>query len=238
MGDRVLITGPGFLLMGRRKRPLNADAPYQELAQTLRELRTQAGLSYRTMADRISDPGCSASTLSRADGGQCLPRKSVVIAYGSACGASAGAMETLWRRARSNTRAAKGNRNTRRTTTSPWRPAETSTTRARVLELIDEPLQLLQAMQQLHRAAGEPSLRELQRRAQRMRLPALPKSTLADILTGIRVPTEQQLMTFVVCCGEAGPRALRWRSAYQRTFRPPVSPGQGAGSLVHRIQWS
>lgn len=199
--------------MGRQKRPLNEGAPFGELARSLRVLREGAGLTYRTMAARIADPGCSAATLSRADSGDFLPRKGVVIAYGTACGASRERMTQIWNRAAGQARrlnaAAGGARREALLGGGALRP--------RRLELIWEPAHLLLAMHHLRSRAGEPSLREIQSRARRLGLPPLPKSTVADLLGGIRLPTEQQFMAYVTCCGVDSAELGRWLLAYRRT---------------------
>ncbi|WP_143569323.1 helix-turn-helix domain-containing protein, partial [Streptomyces acidiscabies] len=82
--------------MGRRKVPLTDSAPYYELASWLRSLRRGAGLTYREMACRVERPGCSAVTLSRADSGRVLPRRCVVEAYATACGASEQQARAMW----------------------------------------------------------------------------------------------------------------------------------------------
>jgi hypothetical protein len=190
--------------MGRQKRPLNEDAPFGELARSLRALRKDARLTYRTMAARIADPGCSAATLSRADSGDFLPRKEVVVAYGAACGVSRERMVHMWNQAagqarRLNAATGGGARGETVPAGAGFRP--------RLLELIWEPVHLLLAMHHLRSSAGDPSLG----------LPPLPKSTVADLLSGIRLPTEEQFMTYVTCCGVPEVETRRWLSAYRRT---------------------
>ncbi|NGO69425.1 helix-turn-helix domain-containing protein, partial [Streptomyces boncukensis] len=70
---------------GRRENPLDpALGPVPEFASRLRELREEAGgPTYREMA-RLT--GYSASSLSRAAGGEQLPSLPVTVAYVTACG--------------------------------------------------------------------------------------------------------------------------------------------------------
>ncbi|GAA3635752.1 hypothetical protein GCM10022223_62740 [Kineosporia mesophila] len=193
---------------------MSEEAPFGELARSLRALREDAGLTYRTMAAQIADPGCSAATLSRADSGDLLPRKEVVVAYGTACGASREQMVHVWNQAAGRARRLNAATGGARVETlhagAVFRP--------RLLELIWEPVHLLLAMHHLRSSAGEPSLREIQSRARRLGLPPLPKSTVADLLSGIRLPTEQQFMTYVTCCGVPEAEERRWLLAYRRTM--------------------
>ncbi|MGW2545520.1 helix-turn-helix domain-containing protein, partial [Kitasatospora sp. NPDC001574] len=86
--------------MARRKNAMPSAAPHYELAQWLRALRAESGLTYRQMAGRITRSGCSSATLSRADSGSALPRLGVVEAYAAACGASVREARQRWERAR------------------------------------------------------------------------------------------------------------------------------------------
>ncbi|WP_328955187.1 helix-turn-helix transcriptional regulator [Kitasatospora purpeofusca] len=195
--------------MARRKKAVPPAAPHYELAHWLRALRAESGLTYRQMADRIARSGCSPATLSRADSGSALPRLGVVEAYAAACGASVREARQRWERAASGTGTAAA-RAERRPGAAP------AGGRARRLELVYEPAHLLEAMHRLRLAAGQPSLRELQERARTGGFGALPRSTLADVLAGLRMPSEPLLVTYVRCCGIPGDRIAAWRAAWFR----------------------
>jgi hypothetical protein len=200
--------------MARRKGRLSDDAPYLELARALGTLRRRARLTYQSMAALVAGPGCSATTLSRADRGERLPRREVAIAFGRACGATAGELLVLteiWERA-----AASRPNGVRATGATAQ---VTGFRRRRKLELIYEPAHLLIAIHQVRLAAGQPSLRELERRARRMGVGSLPKSTMSDVLAGIRLPTEGHLLTFLRCCGESEFSLERWRDVHRRVSR-------------------
>src|ERR1700759_4491469 len=70
--------------MGPPERTINASGPVPDLAQQLRLLRQEAGLTLRQLASRT---GLSAATLSVAASGRELPTWKVTSAYVQACGA-------------------------------------------------------------------------------------------------------------------------------------------------------
>lgn len=82
-------------MAGRHQNNIPPDAPYQEFALDLRELRSQAGLTLDDIAD-IS--GKAKSTLSTAMAGYTLPTWEVVGAILDACGANRGDWGMRWRR--------------------------------------------------------------------------------------------------------------------------------------------
>ncbi|WP_338683210.1 helix-turn-helix transcriptional regulator [Streptomyces acidiscabies] len=192
--------------MGRRKVPLTDSAPYYELASWLRSLRRGAGLTYREMACRVERPGCSAVTLSRADSGRVLPRRCVVEAYATACGASEQQARAMWELS-----VPSGGERPHRVFASTTVPR-----RGRRLDLVYEPAHLLEAMHRLRDDAGHPSLRRLQDRARAHGYGPLPRSTLSDVLSGLRLPSEALLTSYVLACGQPPHRVHAWRAAWQR----------------------
>ncbi|MFI1177228.1 nSTAND1 domain-containing NTPase [Streptomyces melanogenes] len=83
--------------MARPEKPLDANAgPVAQFADGLRQLRSEARLSYRAMAQQT---GYSLSTLSQAAAGDKLPSLAVTLAYVQACraGADRTAWEARWR---------------------------------------------------------------------------------------------------------------------------------------------
>ncbi len=192
--------------MGRRKADLTESAPYYELAQWLRSLRECSGLTYREMADRVGRPGCSAVTLSRADSGSVLPKWGVVEAYAAVCGAPEHEARTRWEE--TATSAGPRDRGPAAVLAAPRR--------GRRLELVYEPAHLLEAMHRLRQDAGHPSLRELQDRARGAGFGPLPRSTLADVLAGLRLPSEALLISYALACGQPRHRIHAWRAAWWR----------------------
>ncbi|MEU6229726.1 helix-turn-helix domain-containing protein [Streptomyces sp. NPDC047042] len=198
--------------MVRRREPVPPSARYEELAQWLRTLRQRAGLTYRQMSEltersRVAGPAYSAVTLCRADSGTALPRQQVVETYAQVCGASRREARLRWERAAVGAESAAGC------------PQPQSAPRAaRRLELVYHPAHLLQAMHQVRLAAGQPSLREMQKRARELGAGPLPRSTVADVLAGLRMPSEELLVAFVQACGHQGQNVAQWQRAWARAL--------------------
>ncbi|GAA2105451.1 helix-turn-helix domain-containing protein [Actinomadura alba] len=84
-------------MVGRPERPVDPSAGVtQQFAHQLRELRREAGLTYRELAKRS---GCSVTTLSDAAGGERLPTLRVTVLYAEGCGADPAEWEQRWRAA-------------------------------------------------------------------------------------------------------------------------------------------
>ncbi|MGW2642787.1 helix-turn-helix domain-containing protein [Streptomyces sp. NPDC001348] len=195
--------------MGHSSTPVPQSAQYHDLAEWLRSLRRRSGLTYRRMSqlieeESITEPGCSAVTLFRADRGTCLPRRQVVEAYAQVCGATRREARLRWKRAAQQADPGGGG--------GGRRPSSLG----RRLEFIYHPAHLLEAMHRVRLAAGQPSLRELQRRARDMGTAPLPRSTVADVLAGVRMPSEDLLIAYVRACGEQGHLLNLWRHAWAR----------------------
>jgi hypothetical protein len=165
------------------------------------------------MSDRIGEPGCSAVTLSRADSGFSLPRRSVVEAYAEACGASRREARIRWTRAvrRGTGARAAGMR-------AGQRERPQSAGAARRLEMVYEPAHLLEAMHRLRLTAGRPSLRELQDRARALDVGPLPRSSVADVLAGVRAPSADLLLAYARVCGVSDRDIGAWHSAWVRAI--------------------
>jgi hypothetical protein len=166
------------------------------------------------MAALIDEPGCSAVTLSRADRGDRLPRRPVVAAYARACGATPAELRNvhqLWERASMNRPNPAPSPATAAIPAPPAPPR-----RQRRPDLFLEPADLLAEMHRVRLKAGQPSLRELERRARWMGSDPLPKSTVSDILAGVRLPNRQQLMIYLRCCGLPEPELGDWSTAHDR----------------------
>lgn len=68
--------------MGRPQKPVDPSLPYADLANALRALREQYGLTYRELVKRSK---CPHSTLNDAARGRCFPRWEVVRSFVLAC---------------------------------------------------------------------------------------------------------------------------------------------------------
>ncbi|MFF6990342.1 helix-turn-helix domain-containing protein [Streptomyces sp. NPDC010273] len=199
--------------MGHSKTSVPQSAHYYELAQWLRSLRERSGFTYRQMAEliedaRIAGPGCSAATLSRADRGTVLPRRDVVEAYALVCGATRRDARARWERAARRGDAADGAGEPPLVSRPGHRP-----------EFVYHPAHLLEAMHRLRLAAGRPSLREMQKRARELGAGSLPRSTLAEVLAGLRMPSEELLIAYVRACGQHDENLPTWRHAWARALR-------------------
>ncbi|MFB8040282.1 helix-turn-helix domain-containing protein [Streptomyces hydrogenans] len=154
--------------MPRPEKPISTDAPsaLRELAERLRELRAQSGLTYSQLADRVE---ASPSNLSRAASGASLPSWSAVESFARATRTKSsefGPLKELWLRAAASQR---------EDGASYVKPGE---------ELNPELLQAAQQHQQtlllrkLYAQVGRPSLRQLEQRT------GLSKSTVHRVITG------------------------------------------------------
>lgn len=80
--------------MARPEKPLDPDAgPVAHFAETLRQLRHDARLSYRAMAQKT---GYSLSSLSQTAAGRKLPSLAITLAYVEACGGERAVWEEHW----------------------------------------------------------------------------------------------------------------------------------------------
>ncbi|MFI8265555.1 helix-turn-helix domain-containing protein [Streptomyces sp. NPDC085665] len=197
----------------RRTNSALAEHTARGLAQWLLSLRQASGLTISQVASRAESAGmpASRSTLYRAElvrttgRRPSIPAWPVVEAYTKACGGSIAEAKRLWTKAAGAPAPGK-------TSTVPRRPAMAP-------QYISEPADLLLAMRELRLRAGNPSLRELEKRA----TPAsgtvtlLPRSTLSAVLNGTRPCRRDLLADFVRACGVTKESEItRWLSAWDR----------------------
>ncbi|MFB7469293.1 helix-turn-helix domain-containing protein, partial [Streptomyces sp. NPDC056224] len=84
--------------MGRPELPVDHTVPARGvLAETLRALRTSAGLTFDELAVRT---GLSPATLKRAASGRTVPSWETAKEFASACGAPAVGLRSVWLKAR------------------------------------------------------------------------------------------------------------------------------------------
>lgn len=218
-------------MAGRRPKqiPAAAGRSLATLAQHLRRCKTGKGMSYEELAENTR-PYRSASTLSRAASGTRLPRWSVVEGFIQACDASESDRDRankLWHAARLEVH---------RLPTHP---------RIRTVSTRES---LLQAMRALRAEAGQPTLRELARRAgtDRAGRALLPRSTLSRVLAGGTFPRMEFLEAFVKACRLSTANVKDWLEAYTRITQaeePPLLPHwhdavEQQAQELHRKAWN
>ncbi|MBL1110910.1 helix-turn-helix domain-containing protein [Streptomyces sp. 110] len=173
------------------------------LAQWLRSLRRQAGLTYQQMA-HTTQAGFAPATLWRAARGTTVPRWPVVEAFATACGGDLEQARRMWAAAAEQRRS--------------LRSAVPSDRGEPVLrpEFIHNPAQLLQSMRAMQLEAGGLSLRELEDRATSHGVTLLPHSTVGAVLRGERMPSRMLLIHFVQACGVSRAPTGAWEDAWAR----------------------
>ncbi|MFC8450159.1 helix-turn-helix domain-containing protein [Kitasatospora sp. NPDC057223] len=205
--------------MGRRESAVAAETRQMEaLALWLREQRQRAGLTYAAMAQSTKyDP----TTLSRAGKGTTLPSQQVVEAFAGACDADLTQARHLWR-------AAHRADQKRRKNHQPAHHGEDFHDLAILVdrytvhpELIEDFPQLRRALRELRAKHGQPSLRELEKRAGRRDDggPILPKSTLGEILNGRKRPDRSHVLAFATAMGASNTMVQTWGRAWDRAGR-------------------
>lgn len=198
--------------MGRTNSAL-AEQTARGLTQWLWSLRQASGLTISQVAIRTELVGMptSRSTLYRAElvraSGRrpSVPAWPVVEAYTKACGGSIAEARRLWTKAAAVQAPGKAS-------SVPRRPAMAP-------QYISEPADLLIAMRDLRLRAGNPSLRELEKRATASSgaVTVLPRSTLGAVLNGTRNCRREFLADFVRACGVTKePEVMRWLAAWDR----------------------
>ncbi|MEU1906242.1 helix-turn-helix domain-containing protein [Streptomyces hygroscopicus] len=190
--------------MGRTPGARAEADPVVGLAQWLRSLRRQAGLTYQQMAHRTDAAGFAPATFWRAARGTTVPRWAVVEAFVTACGGDPGQARGRW------TAAAERRREV------PAGPGGRREEPVLGPEFIHTPAQLLQAMRAMRLDAGGPSLRELEDRARFHGVTLLPHSTVGAVLRGERMPSKTLLLHFVAACGVSRAPIGVWEDAWDR----------------------
>lgn len=216
--------------MARPENPVSGTGPGPDLARLLRRLRVQARTpAYRALARTA---GFSASTLAAAASGRLLPSLDVALAFGGACGGSRIDLDEIkrlhglavgdeekaerrWRLDRRTERAASDARGVmvppaarkRRPAGQPAPDPEGT------------PAQFVRQLRALRVWAGEPSVYEIRRQAQRNRLESPPRGTIYDALSPRRTTLPRLGIVQVIVIACSGPvdewsdawRAIRFR---------------------------
>ncbi|WP_406472593.1 helix-turn-helix domain-containing protein [Streptomyces platensis] len=197
--------------MGRPENdlPLTSNWPLYSLASWLRIQRKEAGLTYRSLADKTasSPRPLSASTLQRAADGSRIPSLSVVEAYAAACGASVKEASKMWRAARTHVRRPPG-----------MFPKP---------RLINDSAELRTALYTVYVKAGALPLREMERRAGYGRL---PRTTLGRMLNGGTMLKRDQLTAFLEVCEVPVKDYPDWLDAWERAWQGRFGLFSGAAA--------
>jgi transcriptional regulator with XRE-family HTH domain len=167
------------------------------LAGWLREIRTNAQLTYVELAARTGN-AYSATTLQSAASGKRIPRLRVVEAYAMACGGSLEQARRRWRHARAvehSTALALG---------SAPRP-----------RLVENAAELRVALREMYHRAGAMPLRDMERRAG---LGRLPRSTMRRMLDGTTMLSKDQMLAFLTVCDVPEREHQDWLDALSRVW--------------------
>ncbi|MFB7397774.1 helix-turn-helix domain-containing protein [Streptomyces sp. NPDC056191] len=182
------------------------DLALARLAYWLREQRARSGRTYRELATRTK---CTATTLQRAASGKLVPTRTTVLSYARACDGSSETALMLWKAARHEA-ALEGRRR---------RPAP------RPEAIWDEP-ELIEALVDLYRRAGSPSLRLMEERAGGYGV--LPRSTAHRIVNRQLVPrSRSQFVGYLMACEVSEAMWDAWTTAWGRTLRSKVDGQYG-----------
>jgi hypothetical protein len=195
--------------MARQSRSVNTDdGPVAAFAADLRALRVKAGSpSYREMEKRAN---VSYAVLSRADSGYALPTWATTEAYVKACGDDPGSWRVRWERTRA---AVDGSRIGAAARTvddhAGLDPLEAGT-----------PGEFLRSLRLLKVRHGDPSSRELSRRAQ------LASSTVADVFNParVRLPNWWLVEKILNALHVGGDDLVAWRQAWTRAAAGAAGP--------------
>jgi hypothetical protein len=104
-------------------------------------------------------------------------------------------------------------------------------------ELVPEPrvtrAELVKRLQVLHTRAGKPSLRDLERWAAKNSEHALARTTVSEMLSGKRMPSQTVLLTFVQACGIPAGELASWREAWEQVALAENSRENSLARLEH-----
>ena len=210
--------------MGRPERTINASGPVPDLAQQLRLLRQEAGLTLRQLASRT---GLSAATLSVAASGRELPTWKVTSAYVQACGADPEDWRVRWEHsarlswrprgpwAAGNRSELSGSQGQANGVVFPAGPAPLPVTAETTREF-------MACLRRVKIWAGDPPVRTLARRA------GLPPSTMQDFLRRERekLPPIQTVCAFLDACGIDDQNIMaEWVFVWRRLRFAETGPG-------------
>ncbi|MGW4896311.1 helix-turn-helix domain-containing protein [Kitasatospora sp. NPDC004240] len=214
--------------MGRRESVVAARTRQLEsLALWLREQRRRSGLTYAAMAETTR---YHPTMLSRAAGGGQVPSLRLVEEFATACGADLVRARQLWRAARL------AEHNHRRRTAQQHDHGfgdlrsvmadYFDTEAAAHPDVIEDFAQLRRALVELRARHGQPSLRELEKRAGRRGdgAPVLPRSTLSAVLRGRAVPGRRHVAALVRALGVSATLTAAWAGAWERASHNRTRP--------------
>ncbi|WP_018682373.1 helix-turn-helix domain-containing protein [Actinokineospora enzanensis] len=231
--------------MPRRENPIDPDAgPVARFALGLRELREQAGHSYRDLAGIAN---YTHGVLAAAASGRKLPTWPVTRAFVLACAGDEEAWQRRWSAAKAEVDRAADlpppvAEPPEEETDDPPEPSREVVGSVIDPRQVATPAEFMAALRELRVVTGNPSLRELSVRAGEAGH-TLPVSTLHDVLKRDRLPNRDVVTAFVVACGVVEPKA--WDAAWERLCDPverdreepylTVLPGAGRWFLRPRL---
>ncbi|MFD8145459.1 IclR family transcriptional regulator C-terminal domain-containing protein [Streptomyces sp. NPDC059708] len=191
--------------MGRIERPVDLTYPDRAaLAVLLRGARDRAALTYAELAHQT---GISAATLKRAASGRRIPASATVTGFLTACGATQEEVATA-----TALRERAGREPCGGLPREVIEPARLSTRG-----------ELNSALVSLHRSAGSPPYRLMQRKSGGV---WLAPSSIWGILRRQRLPVSSgQMAAFLLGCDVAGVHQEPWLDAWSRAKRPCLVPG-------------
>ncbi|MFG2776131.1 helix-turn-helix domain-containing protein [Streptomyces sp. NPDC048350] len=203
--------------MGRSENPVDRTvATRAKLAELLRKERARAALTYAEMAARA---GVSAATLKRAASGTATPSQDTVQRFLTVCNSNQHVRTTAERLRLTARRDERGGR-------AQLMPSTVSA-----------PHDLADALEALHRNAGAPSYREMQRRASAH---LLPLASISRILNRKMLPVdEQQMAAFLTGCGMPSNTHAVWLDAWARATgraRPSIMDAMVDASIREWLQ--
>ena len=182
---------------GRPEQPLDTGTgALRELADDLRRLRSD-----RTYRELAAQTGLSIATLRTAASGQHLPTWKVTRDFTTACSGDEDTSRKLWEDA--CVAAGRPIPDDYHLPAGPPVPVRKEVTNA---------AQLVDMMRRLRRWAGNPSLAELNNRADGYHL--LPPSTVSDMLRSQRLPRLELVLAFVRACGLDDDQVAAWKTAW------------------------
>ncbi|MEV5787808.1 helix-turn-helix domain-containing protein [Streptomyces sp. NPDC048448] len=184
--------------MGRPEKPIaTLNLGLLALAGWLREIRTNAQLTYVELAARTGN-AYSATTLQRAASGKHIPRLPVVEAYAVACGGSLEQARRRWRHGR-----------------AVEHSAALAFGSAPLPRLVENAAELRAALREMYHRTGAMPLREMERRAG---LGRLPRTTMRRMLDGTTMLSKDQMLVFLTVCDVPEREHQDWLDALSRVW--------------------
>lgn len=183
---------------GRPMRPIdNTRAGLGRLAAELRRGRSRQGMTRKQLAERV---GCSVSTIQRAESSHSRPTWPVVLSIVGVCEVDLPTVEAMWKEARHE-------------------HGRTALTESPQLTLIRTPADLAASLRRVWQDNGEPSIREMERRAEARakEFAPLSRSAANRIRRRKQQPTSlRQMYAYLTACQVPDQALPTWKQAWLR----------------------